>query len=204
MKFILFVEGETERTALPTFLKRWLDPRLNRCVGIDPVKFDGCKALIRKSPLKAGIYLKQSDVIAVIGLLDLYGPDFPDDKKDAESRYQWAKADLERRVDHERFRQFFAVHEIEAWLLSDPSIFPLAVQNVLKKEHRQPEEVNFHKPPARLLDGIYEIWRRKRYIKPVDGKGLFSKLDPGLVYTKCPKFKEMMDEMLNLAKAAGL
>jgi len=34
MKFILFVEGRTEDKALPAFLKKWLDPRLESPVGI--------------------------------------------------------------------------------------------------------------------------------------------------------------------------
>jgi len=41
MKFVLFVEGPTERLSLPSFLKRWLDARLNQPVGIQPVKFEG-------------------------------------------------------------------------------------------------------------------------------------------------------------------
>jgi len=40
VKFALYVEGYTER-ALSSFLKRWLDPRLSRGVGIDPVRFSG-------------------------------------------------------------------------------------------------------------------------------------------------------------------
>ncbi len=42
------------------------------------------------------------------------------------------------------------------------------------------------------------------YKKIVDGKALFANLDPNTVYDKCPKFKELLDEMLNLAQSAGL
>ena len=41
MKFILFVEGHTESKAVPSFLKRWLDPRLSKPIGIQSVRFDG-------------------------------------------------------------------------------------------------------------------------------------------------------------------
>ena len=34
MKFILFVEGRTEHKAIPSFLKRWLDPQLSKPVGV--------------------------------------------------------------------------------------------------------------------------------------------------------------------------
>ena len=41
MKFILFVEGHTERQVLPAFLKRWLDAQLAQPVGIKVVRFEG-------------------------------------------------------------------------------------------------------------------------------------------------------------------
>jgi hypothetical protein len=41
MKFILFVEGQTERGSAAAFLKRWLDPQLRQPIGIQPVSFDG-------------------------------------------------------------------------------------------------------------------------------------------------------------------
>jgi hypothetical protein len=44
MKFILFVEGYTEKQGILTFLKRYLDPRLSQPVGIKPVRFDGWAA----------------------------------------------------------------------------------------------------------------------------------------------------------------
>ena len=49
MKFILFVEGHTEDKALPAFLKRWLDPRLESPVGIQTVRFDGWPELFELS-----------------------------------------------------------------------------------------------------------------------------------------------------------
>ena len=39
MKFVLFVEGYTEKYGVPAFLKRFLDPRLSRPVGIKAVTF---------------------------------------------------------------------------------------------------------------------------------------------------------------------
>ncbi|MHB1425063.1 MAG: hypothetical protein ACYC3I_17975 [Gemmataceae bacterium] len=40
--------------------------------------------------------------------------------------------------------------------------------------------------------------------KTTYGKQLFSKLDPLVAVSKCPYLKAMLDEMLLLAKAAGL
>ena len=41
MKFILFVEGYTEKKALSDFLKRWIDPKLDQRVGLKVVRFKG-------------------------------------------------------------------------------------------------------------------------------------------------------------------
>ena len=76
MKFVLFVEGHTEKKALASFLKRWLDPQLDRRVGIQVVRFEGWPELVKDSPDKARMHLRKSDVIAVIALLDLYGPTY--------------------------------------------------------------------------------------------------------------------------------
>ena len=76
MRFVLFVEGHLERQALPAFLKRWLDPRLERPVGIQAVRFEGWAELVKDAPTSAGMYLSSRDVIGVIALLDLYGPTF--------------------------------------------------------------------------------------------------------------------------------
>jgi len=85
MKFILFVEGPTEQRAVPKFLKRWLDNKLKLKIGIKVVKFQGWAKMVNDMPKKTQMYLEgpdQHDIIAVIGLLDLYGPTFyPTNKK---------------------------------------------------------------------------------------------------------------------------
>src|SRR5262245_44591142 len=166
------------------FIERWLDPRQNPRVGVKSVKFRG-----------SGKYLKEitkmikdqftapdhNEIIAVIGLLDLYGlPDnfFPSGLSDAQSRYDWAKLKLEGGVGEARFRQFFAVHELEAWLLSDPGIFHREVRKDFPASVKNPESVNFNQPPARLLEKFYQKNLGRPYKKIVDGRNLFSKLDP--------------------------
>jgi hypothetical protein len=109
---------------------------------------------------------------------------------------------LEHRVGHPRFRQHFAVHETEAWLLTDPGIFPPAIRDRLERYARQPESVNFEEPPAKLLHRVYQAGSRS-YQKVVHGSVLFPKLDPNLAYKACPRLKMLLDEMLLLAKATG-
>ena len=92
MKFVLFVEGYTEKKALANFFKRWIDPKLDRRVGLKVVRFEGWPELVKDSPKKAKLYLEEKDVIAVFALLDLYGPTiYPDDMRGVSERYKWAK-----------------------------------------------------------------------------------------------------------------
>jgi len=206
MKFVLFVEGYTERDALPGFLKRWLDPRLSQHVSIKPVRFDGWAELINDVATKAHFYLDDpphNDIIAVVSLLDLYGPTiYPPHAESAADREQWGREHVEGKVKHEKFRHFFAVHETEAWLLSQPEVFPSSIRKNLPS--KPPEQVNFDEPPAYLLDRLYKQATGKKYKKVVYGRQLFEKLDPNVAYTKCPKLKALLDEMLKLAKAAEL
>ena len=207
MRFVLFVEGHTEKKIISPFLKRWLDARLDQRVCIKVVRFEGWSEMVKDLAVKTRMHLRASSadqIIAVIALPDLYGPTiYPDRLTSARARMNWAIKYFEGQVDEERFRMFFAVHEIEAWLLSDPGIFPPSVARAFPDKVKQPESVNFNEPPAKLLAQLYSK-QRKRYKKPVDGSILFKKLNPDRVYEKCPVFKRMMDEMLVLAKNAGL
>ena len=203
MKFVLFTEGLTEKKAIREFLKRWLDSKTAQPVGLEIVKFEGWPELIKDSPKKAKMHLKSGDVLAVIALLDLYGLDiYPQAKQTPSERYSWAKSHLERNVGDPRFLQFFAVHEVEAWLLSDPAIFPPEVRRALGQKTKRPEEVNFDEPPAKLLDRIYFSKTGHAYKKVTQGQSLFKKLDPSVAYDKCPYLRALLDKMLEIANNA--
>ncbi|MEX2120204.1 MAG: DUF4276 family protein [Pirellulales bacterium] len=206
MKFLLLVEGETEKRAIPDFLKRWLDRNLTQRVGIQPIRFRGHAHFMREMAIKARMHLhgpKQDELIAVLGLLDLYGPDYPEDLTTAEQRQAWGVRHCEKQVNDDRFRMFFAVHEVEAWLLSQPENFPEKVRNAFPTKVANPEMVDFEEPPAKLLDRIYKQRLKKGYKKTVNGRELFAKLSPAVAREKCPYLQAMLDEMLEMAKAKG-
>jgi Domain of unknown function (DUF4276) len=212
MHFRILVEGDTEKLALANFLKKWLDPpRLTKSVGIRVANFRGSAQYLKDVKSTTIDLLKaKSDLIAVIGLLDLYG--LPDslyiDKsvltKTAQERADWCKNEIEKMVGQPKFYQFFAIHELEAWILSDSTnpVLPAGLKPTISKI-KKPEEVNFLTPPAIFLKNQYKTIGRV-YDKPIEGKKLFERLDPAKVYAKCPNFKTMLDKMLELAKAAGL
>jgi hypothetical protein len=57
-------------------------------------------------------------------------------------------------------------------------------------------------PPAYLLNRLYVEATGRTYKKRTYGEELFRKLDPQLVWEKCPHFRELADELVNLAKKA--
>lgn len=208
MKFVLLVEGNTEKQTIAEFLKRWLDPQLTTRIGIQVVRFNGYSQLLQKVVVRAQEFIdgpKNEDIVAVIGLIDLYGPTFYlEHSVTAEERRAWATQRIESEVNRDRFQMFFAVHEFEAWLLAQPSILPSEVRRILPAKTNQPESVNFDEPPAKLLNRLYTQATRREYKKVTYGRELFSKLDPIVAVSKCPCLAEMLNEMLRLAKAAGL
>jgi len=203
VKFILLVEGHTEARALPAFLKRWLDEKLESPVGIQAVRFEGWNEFRKGVKKKALLYLngpEQNNIVAVIGLLDLYGPTFyPAHLNNAQERCVWAKDYFESEVGHRKFRQFFSVHEVEAWLLSQPELFPGAVRSSFPGRVAEPESVNFQRPPSKLLSEPYQQRLKQTYKKITHGKELFDRLDPITAYNRCPNLRAMLNEMLSLA-----
>lgn len=208
MKFLLLVEGDTEHKVLPAFIQRWLNARLDYNVGISPVNLRGNRGFRRDIRGKVHFHLnrdRQGEIIAAIGLLDLYkGADFPASTTAVPDRYDWGVRYYEDLVGHAKFRMFFAVHETEAWLLSDPRIFAQPTRRRIQREAgNAPEQVNFDNPPAKRLNTIYRTVMRRSYRKITDGGNLFESLAPDVARNKCPYLAQMLDELLNLAQGAA-
>lgn len=207
MRFEIISEGKTEKDSIARFLKSWLDPKLLQPVGIQVSDEQGFPRALRKIATKAKAKLEapgNSEIIGVLGLIDLYGPEYPGHLTTVEERYQHSKQKVEREVDNPRFRMHFAVHEVEAWLLSDKGIFPRDVQNIWPASLPKPEMVNFDEPPAKFLDKLYKRAMGRTYKKTVNGKELFGKLNSSSAVEACPYLKRMLEDMLDMAKAKGL
>lgn len=209
MIFIFFVEGQTEKEAALDFLIRWVNKRLTRGkVGKRSVDLKGFGNFHKEVERKAPLHLNapgSEDVIAGIGLLDLHGPNFyPNDKNHADERYTWGKQYFEEKVDHLKFRMFFAVHDVEAWVLAHPQVLPRAVSDALPINISHAEKINFRQPPCKVLDRLYRSKLNRSYKKVTDGKQLFAKLDIDKDYNECPHLASLLSELLGLAQQAGL
>lgn len=198
MRVVLFVEGHTERSAVPDLLKRWADTRLAKPVGIKPVRFQGWQHYAQEIATKASLALRDPSTVG-IGLLDLYGPTFyPANAVSVRDRYSWAKKKFEDSVGSERFVQHFAVHETEAWVFAEPTILPPDIRSAIPGKAANPEAINFDEPPSRLLARLYRDRLGRRYQKLIDGVSLLQRLSPETVYKRCEHFRLLADDLLRL------
>ena len=142
-RIALFVEGDTERgdarrKTLPTFFHKWLDPQLpeGARVGISAVNFRGVSNFLDDLPKTIRLYLNERRANFVVGLVDLYG--LPPDRIDLsgcasiKEKVSVARQYIRNLVPaqfRDRFRQHFAVHEVEAWLLAYPEKWPAGVRD---------------------------------------------------------------------------
>lgn len=201
----MFVEGKTEKNSIAEFVKRGLDPKLTQPVGISVVAFDGFGEYLSKVKGRVDRYLtgKQGqEIIAAIGLIDLYGPAIFPDGLSPSQRATWGKTEIEQQVGHPRFKQYFAVHETEAWLLAHKEILPRNIMEALPSRCSQPETVNTNEPPSKLLGRLYQQHLNRPYKKVLDGKKLFLDCDPKIVAAKCPHFSQMLTDLEQLAREA--
>jgi len=203
VKIILRVEGQTEQKALPQFFRRWLRGKVDPLPGVHLVNTKGCDNHLKECATKASLHLKKPDVIAVFGLLDLYGPkSIPPHCKTPQEKCDYLRERLENEIGSPRFKQHFAIHELETWLLSDPDIFPSEVKRALPGKVAYPETVDSAEPPAKLLTRLYREKTRRDYKKTAHGAELFSRLDPEKARAKCPALAALLDDMLAFAQAS--
>lgn len=204
----LFVEGDTERgearrRTLSAFFHRWLDPQLPSAskVGITPVKFQGVSNYLDDLPQKVALYLDDGRANFVFGLIDLYG--IPVSRIDLskystiQEKVKAGRAYIRALVPQEyreRFRQHFAVHEIEAWLLAYPEQWPAEVRSQITK--RPPEQVDFNEPPAKFLKRILG----GRYKKTTTAMNVFPRVDPQGAINQCPHLKHLVEDLLAVSR----
>ncbi len=211
MRFLLFVEDNGLRGAIADYVKRLLDKRLSQPVRVTPIGHNGKSDYLGTIRRKVKLHLcadSGSDVIAAIGLLDLWT--FEESIRQlrnlsgVEERWQAAKEHIEKLVQQPKFRQHFAVQEVEAWLIASPQIFPPDARRDIDNHAAKPEAIGGNESPARLLARVYQKRLNRDYRKVIDGASLFSDADPQHAYEACPHFKRMLDDMEQLAKERGL
>jgi hypothetical protein len=168
---ILYVEGDTEEH-LPQFFKRWLDPRTQQKIAIKAVNLRGVSNYLGEVGRRARLALGEAKITGAVGLIDFFRSTLPYPDGTLGEKYAWAQTKLQADVGHPRFRQHFAVHETEAWLLSDPKIFPAGViEGALNTS--SPEAINSQSPPGRRVKARYLSKLKRNYQKRTDALPVF-------------------------------
>jgi hypothetical protein len=211
LRFVLLVEGPSEKLALPQFFKRWLDERFLVPIDIKAIVRTGAANVCEEAPKdvpKLLNALNAPELVGIISICDLASElPFLNPSKSKTERIEIATKFMLDKVDHDKYRHFFIVHELEAWLLSNPTIFGKELgSEVSKKIKKNPEEINDKKPPAKLLDEVFFAKTGRNYEdrKPETCANAFRKLDVEKAYAACPSLAAILDEMLSMALAAGL
>lgn len=199
MRIVFLVEGDSDKRAIPPFIKRFLENRGLGHVGCEAVESGGWAKLSASAHERARLYLDRDASYRVVTLLDLHGPDFLPHDKPVGERISHGRQLLESKLRDPRYRCFFAVHELEAWLLSDPSILPRAIQQQIR---HHPEEQNDNVPPKKLLKSLYRRHLNREYKETTDAVNLFLRLDPMKAASSCPNLKLLLDQVEQWALAA--
>ena len=202
MRFILIVEGDTEKRSIEGLIRKHLAEKTRKNIGVTAININGYGNFFRDLPQKVKKYLTGPDkeeIIAIAGLMDLYKTPYAREvNRSIRERILQGTQLFEDSVKQDRFRMFFAVHEYEAWLLSDVEKFDPAIKGRIASHARNPEEVNTDEPPSKYLKRIYSEYLHREYKKTVDGKVLMGRVDPQKVYEKCPNYRVMIDFFVSL------
>lgn len=198
MRVILLVEGETERKALPALVRRALSSHGAGNVGVDAVWHSGSGDVITKLATQVQRILnspRSGEVAAIVCLLDAKG--LPERFRAGSVAESCAvvRQHVAGSIADSRVRAHFAVHDVEAWILGDPTVLPSVVRDALPAGARTPERVNGEEPPAKLLGRLYRAKLRRDYRKIIDGSTLLQKADPAQVEATCPHFKALIDDL---------
>ncbi len=209
-KAFVLVEGQTEET----FIRDVLSPYLaEKSVYLTPVLVKTRLAKGSKTAAKGGVVsyskvendvrnlLRDSVAVCVTTMFDFYGlagKDFPGwdslpngdcYQKVAHLEWKW-----QEHIVDPRFRPYFAIHEFEALLFTQPEAiaryFPAQGKKVLpaleaiRKHYDTPEQINEDEPPSKRLEALLP------YVKTAFGALIVTDIGLTTIRTACKHFDE--------------
>jgi hypothetical protein len=106
--------------------------------------------------------------------------------------------------NHSKFYPHVAQYDFEAWLLPFWSDIQKLAGHNKKSPGKEPEKVNHNKPPAKHLEEIFRLGKRKRYHKPRDSYSILKGKDLTISANACPELKAFLNTLLTLCSATPL
>ncbi|MEO5349402.1 MAG: DUF4276 family protein [Magnetococcus sp. YQC-3] len=213
----ILVEGQAEEM----FVKRTLHPFLRECgVEVEPIIL-----LTKENPSGANFLGGVSNwkgiltnLLLLTGgsngwvttLIDYYGlpADCPGYREteaiaDPEQRVVAVQTAVQQAIDRPRLIPFFALHEFEAWLFSDPQVVadhfgqPDLAQQMgqIVQDAGAPERIN-HGPDTHPKARLRTLWP---YYRPLaHGPLLMGKIGISRIRAACPHFDKWLTQLENL------
>ncbi|MBI2872031.1 MAG: DUF4276 family protein [Chloroflexi bacterium] len=194
----LYCEGGTEK-GLRRLLQPIREELRTRNLGLHIRTYEGVGQLLHKLPSATRDSLS-TGARAVFALVDLHGApvSFPNPRAPARQRADWLREHLRTLIPEQyrnRFYPHVAVHELEAWILADPSGLRERLKTSSLPSWPHPECVNDTTPPSDVLNGLFRARLKIRYAKIKEGVPLLEKLNLDAVYKGCPSFQLFIDDL---------
>lgn len=214
MNVLVYVEGPSDRDALPKLLRSLVDQGKRNGVGIRFIPLGNKERVLNDSPRKAADHLADAPGDWVFALPDLHPMDAHG------SLAGLRKLLMERftkRADHLRlpaavrdhFRVHCLKHDLEVLLLASPEALRqrLKTQDQLKRAWRQPvEDQDGDQPPKRVVEQLFDKYRKKpAYQDTVDAPCILERAELEEVMKMCPQcFAPLVAELKALAGGESL
>lgn len=204
-KIVILCEGETQEIAVRHFIWRQWEADGLRPIGLRPINLRGkLEDVFDYVPR----YRRESDVLAVFTLIDLYEmkrvkADVQAELSERVTRAQhWLRNNFGADYDN-FFYPHASVHEVEAWLLAEGECLAKRLKDAKIKPDRNAELKNLDNPPSKRIASLFKAHRRNdEYHKINDGTPLFKCLQFQPVYDACPYFRMFYDELKTAGQSA--
>jgi len=203
-RIVILCEGDTEEIAIKYFIRRQWEADNLRAIGLHPINLNGkLEDVFAYVPR----YRRDSQVIAVFTLIDLYGMNrvqhgLQDGLADKVARVKtWLRNDFE--ADYgDFFYPHVSVHEVETWLLAEGECLAKRLKDAKIQPNPNAEAQNFDNPPSRRIDNLFKHHRRNDgYHKINDGIALFKCLQFEPVFKSCQYFREFYNGLKSVAQS---
>jgi len=218
-RLLILVEGQTEEVVV----KQILAPHLERC-GVyiiptvvytkhNPSGRDSRGGATSWGKIRKDLLNLMRDKNAwVTALFDFYrlANDFPDLKSlksqgSAHDKVAALQNRFSQELNHRKFIPFLALHEIEAWLFSDPDIVAghyekngIATElRTMVKKSGGAELLNDTKEtsPQARINKIVQKYTKKSYKKTSHGPTILKKIGVERIRTACPHFNAWLERL---------
>jgi hypothetical protein len=183
VRMLVYVEGHSDRLALAAILRPLIELGRRNRVGISFHALDGKEKVLNECAQKAARHLADAPDDWIFALPDLYPlaasgsrnahQSFLDLERLLRARFeQHAKKGGLRPAIYTHFRVHCLKHDLEALLLAAPDALRkrLRTQDVLRDAWKKPvEDQNGDRPPKRIVEQLFEKYRKKaRYDDVMD------------------------------------